>query len=148
MTEERGGRGAPGPRSGDDAETYRRNPLKSLAGLPLVGDLLEPFLGHYPGKDLPAVFSAPHFRGRWQEFLPGAYEHAGPVGSVLVPQRRGRPGEGPRPRWVVTLYSGPGQTGTSTRIAEGDDASELEEARGAEVASLKVERFLGPESGS
>ncbi|MFE5868429.1 hypothetical protein ACFQ6V_07195 [Streptomyces roseifaciens] len=143
MTEERGGRGTPAPRSGDDAETYRRNPLKTLAGLPLVGDLLEPFLGHYPGKDLPALFSAPHFRGRWQEFGPGTYEHAGPVRSVLVPARRGRPGKGPRPRWVVTLYSGPGLTGTSTRIEEGDDASELGKAPDGGFASLTVERFLG-----
>ncbi|MEU8549564.1 hypothetical protein AB0C81_21675 [Streptomyces roseoverticillatus] len=143
MTEERGGHGAQGPRSGDDAETYRRNPLKGLAGLPLIGDLLEPFLGHYPGKDLPALFSAPHFRGRWEELGPGTHERGGPVRSVLVPSRRGRPGKGPRPRWVVTLYTGPDGTGTSKRFEEGDDASELEESFAARVASVKVERFLG-----
>ncbi|MCF3104658.1 hypothetical protein IPZ58_24140 [Streptomyces roseoverticillatus] len=143
MTEERGGLGAQGPRSGDDAETYRRNPLKGLAGLPLIGDLLEPFLGHYPGKDLPALFSAPHFRGRWEELGPGTYERGGPVRSVLVPSRRGRPGKGPRPRWVVTLYTGPDGTGTSMRFEEGDDASELEESFGVRVASVKVERSLG-----
>ncbi|MFF7729655.1 hypothetical protein [Streptomyces sp. NPDC008001] len=146
MTEERGSRGAQGPRSGDDAETYRRNPLKSLAGLPLVGDLLEPFLGHYPGKDLPAVFSAPHFRGRWAELTPGTHEHGGPVRSVLVPERRGRPGKGPRPRWVVTLCTGPHLTGASMRFEEGDDASELPEDFAAAVSSVKVEKFLGPGS--
>ncbi|MGW2596441.1 hypothetical protein [Streptomyces klenkii] len=144
MAEERGGGSeAQHPRSGDDAETYRRNPLKSLAGLPLVGDLLEPFLGHYPGKDLPALFSAPHFRGRWEELEPGTYERGGPVRSVLVPSRRWRPGKGPQPRWVVTLYTGPQGTGTSMRFEEGDDASELEELFAVRVASVRVERFLG-----
>ncbi|CAM5533438.1 hypothetical protein [Streptomyces abikoensis] len=141
MAEQRGG--ARAPRSGDDAETYRRNPLAGLAGLPVVGDLLEPFLGHYPGKDLPALFSAPHFRGRWEELEPGTYERGGPVRSVLVPSWRGRPGKGPRPRWVVTLSTGPEGTGTSRRFEEGDDASELPEEFAVAVSSVKVERFLG-----